>query len=149
VPAWEAKGYALSVLGRHTEALAALEECLTQAPQRETALHLAGQTALVLGQRQAAIAYWQRAIAINPWYSAYHAALAHGYAGNEEWAKARDASLQVLRLQPFHLDNRKLLVACYLQLGDREQARREFDLLLSLNPSDREQLQRWFATQLR
>ena len=60
VPAWEAKGLALWQLDRKPDALAAFQAAPARAPQRELTLSYVAVLAGALGQRDEAIAYWQR-----------------------------------------------------------------------------------------
>jgi Flp pilus assembly protein TadD len=75
--------------------------------------------------------------------------LARLFVLRQEWAAAADASRQALRLHPFHLEARETLLLCYLQLGDRSQARMELDRLLSLHPPHADALRRRYEPQLR
>src|SRR5205814_1624112 len=54
VPAWEARGSTLWLLGRQREALTAFEAALAKAPQREEALPYAGVLAAAEGRADAA-----------------------------------------------------------------------------------------------
>ena len=149
VTAWECKGHALYSLGRYDEALAAFRKALTMEPGRESALVEAARVAAKLDRRQDAAAYWQRAIAINPWRSDYHAELACVYFSDRDWQASADACLQALRLNSSWLKVRKLLVQCYLNLGNIEAARGELETVLGFDPPDRADLLRSFAVQSR
>ena len=87
-------------------------------PNRESALTGAAYLAAQAGRREDAIAYWQRAIAISPWRSDYRAELASLYFQSRDWRAAAEACRETLRLNPANLEVRKLLVRCYLRLGD-------------------------------
>jgi tetratricopeptide (TPR) repeat protein len=144
-PGWEAKGFALSQIGRTKEALAAFRMALAKEPDRESALTGAAEIAAHGGYLDDAIGYWQRAIAICPWRSDYHAELALLYFERRSWSAAALASRNALQLNPADLEIRKLLVRCYLRLGDREAARTEFTTLLAFDPADRNDLLEQFA----
>ena len=124
VMAWECKGNALASRGRHEEALAALGKALNMEPGRESALAEAALVTVKLDRRRDAIAYWQRTIAINPWRSDYHAELALVYFQNSDWQAAADSCRASLGLNSSRLKVRKLLVQCYLNLGNGKAARR-------------------------
>ena len=149
VPAWQAKGVALGWLGRFQEGLAAFQTALKLDPNREWLLKEAAHGATLAGQSELAIAFWRRAISINPLRSDYHAALAFLYFDAGNWQSAAEACRETLRLNIANLDIRKLLVQCLLRLGDPAAARAEFDTLLGFDPPDRDDLARWFATQSR
>jgi Flp pilus assembly protein TadD len=144
-PAQEAKGFALSQLGRPQEALVTFQKLLAKDPDRESALTGAAEIAAQGGRRDDAIAYWRRAIAISPWRSDYHAELALLDFQSRDWRAAADAGRNALRLNPVDLEIRKLLVRCYLRLGDPEAARTEFMTLLAFDPADRNDLLEQFA----
>jgi len=120
VTAWECKGHALGGLGRYGEALAAFRKALTMEPGRESALVEAARVAAKIERRQDAAAYWQRAIAINPWRSDYHTELAFVYFDDGDWQGAADACRKALRLNASLVKVRKLLVQCYLNLGNSQ-----------------------------
>jgi Flp pilus assembly protein TadD len=149
VTAWESKGQALHSLGRNNDALAALRTALTLAPGRESALVEAARVAATLDRRQDAAAYLERAIAVNPWRSDYHAERAIVYFNDGKWQEAVDACLQALRLNSSSLRVRKLLVQCYLNLGNTKAARAELETVLGFDPPDRAELLRSFALQSR
>ena len=145
LPAQEAKGFALGRLGRLRESLTAFQVVLAREPDRESALTAAAQIAAQGGQRADAIAYWQRAIAISPWRSDYQAELALLYFRARDWPAAAETSRNALRLNPADLETRKLLVRCYIRLGDADAARGEFMTLLAFDPADRTELLDQFA----
>ncbi|HEV3260494.1 MAG TPA: tetratricopeptide repeat protein, partial [Gemmataceae bacterium] len=147
VPAWEAKGYALWIQGREQEALAAFDAALGRVPRRENSLYGAALIAADLGRTDDAIAYWERAIDVNPWNWQYHDELAKLYAGRGKWQAAAAQCRSALALNPPSWDTRKLLVRCYLRLGQQGRARAELDTLLGLGPPDPDALRRWFEEQ--
>jgi predicted CXXCH cytochrome family protein len=149
LPAWQAKGQALLLLGRREEALAAFEAELAQASEREEALISAGSVAAQLGRYEAAVAYWHRALAVNPWSATYHYELARVLLLRQEWPAAAREGEATLRLHPFHREARKLLLVCYLQTKQYEKARDTFDRLLRLSPGEEAALRHEYGPQLR
>jgi Flp pilus assembly protein TadD len=143
----EARGYALWVLNRPQEALAALEQALAEAPSREVALEYAGQVAAELGQLDAAAGYGTRLVEANPWRPQYRVGLAEVLVKQRDWPRALEECRAVLRLDPGSVPARRMLITCLRQQGDKEQARAEFDRLMSLNPSEKEKLKAWFDAQ--
>jgi tetratricopeptide (TPR) repeat protein len=143
--AWEAKGFALGQLGRYDEGLAAFRTALKREPDRESALIGAADLAAKAGRRNDAIADLRRIIAINPWRSAHSTDLASLCFRSHDWPSAAAACRDAIRLNPTDPEIRKLLVRCYLRMGDSEAARSEFQTLLGFDPPDREELIRWFS----
>jgi predicted CXXCH cytochrome family protein len=149
VPAWEAKGFALWQLDRKPEARAAFQTVLPKAPERELTLSYLGVLAATMGQREEAIGYWHRALAVNPWCSQYHYRLATLLAERQDWEKAIAEGQAAIKLNPVAEDMRLLLITCLIRSGRADRARAECDTLLAIRPRDREKLLRWFAGQLR
>jgi tetratricopeptide (TPR) repeat protein len=147
--AWEAEGATLWLLGRRPEALSAFEAALARAPQREEALTYAAALAAAEGRTDAAIGYWRRAIAVNPWCSPYHDRLARLLVERRQWPEAADECAAALRLNPSNLDVRLLQIRAYLNTDREDRARAELDTLLRLKPEDGEALRRWYAGQAR
>jgi Flp pilus assembly protein TadD len=146
VPGWEAKGYALGLLHRDQEGLAAFRRALALEPNRESALTGAAYSAAHAGHREDAIASWRRAVAVSPWRAEYRAELASAYFQGRDWRGAEAACREALRLDPANLNVRKLLVRSLLRLGDRPAARGEFATLIAFDPPDRDQLRGWFTS---
>jgi Flp pilus assembly protein TadD len=145
LPALEAKGEALGLLGRQEAGLVAYRESLSKDPFRETALGGAGKLASQSRRYVEAVSLWQRAIAINPWRSDYHAELALAQLQLGDWRSAADSCREVLRLNPAFVDVRKWLIRCYLHLGDTASAHRELEVVLGFDPPDRDELLRLFG----
>jgi tetratricopeptide (TPR) repeat protein len=120
VPAWEAKGFILWMLGRKSEGLAALETALAKAPRRELALTYAAVLASALGRGDDAVGYWRRAIDVNPWCSLYHYRLAKLLAERADHGAALKACEAALRLNPFHEETKALREQCLRRVGRGE-----------------------------
>src|SRR5207302_10415190 len=82
VEAWNHKAQLLVFLGRHSEALAALETILQREPDNELARVRA---ASLSSETERSIAHWRRAVAINPWMPEYHTSLARVLAHAGAW----------------------------------------------------------------
>ncbi len=144
------KGYALWLQGRAREALAVFEKTLALAPQREITLIDAATLATQLEDRDAAVAYFRRLVAINPWAPLYRYELAKLLAQREDWPGALEQCQTELRLYPAHPEARVFLVTCYLRTGKREQAQAEFEKVLAASPPSEEPTwRRWLAEQVR
>jgi Flp pilus assembly protein TadD len=143
--AWEAKGFALGMLGDGKEGLEAFRTALSVEPDRESALTGAAYLAARAGQPEVSVEYWRRAIAKSPWRSDYRAQLAPLYFQLRDWRSAADTCQAALRLNPTNVEVRKLLVRCYLRLENQQAARDEFETLMGFDLTNRDDLQRWFA----
>lgn len=120
--AWEAKASALMDVGSSELALAACVKGLELDPDRETTLFLAAGLANTLRRPAQARAYCERGIKINPWTVQFRQGLAESYAQEGSWDKALDAAQHVLKLDAFNVPALQLLIRCYLQRGDKNQA---------------------------
>jgi tetratricopeptide (TPR) repeat protein len=149
VAAWEANGSALHLSGLWQEALAAFDEALARAPNRETALSGAALTAEELRRSDAAIGYWQRLLEVNPHSVTAHARLATLLGARERWPEALREGQEVLRLNPFAVEARVFVAQCYLRLGNVDQARGEFARVEALKPADLLELRHWFERETR
>jgi Tfp pilus assembly protein PilF len=145
VPAWQAQASALWVTGRTEEAAAVFEAILAKNPDQEATLHNAATLAMELERPDAARAYWERAIHVNPWRYEFHYGLAAARAQRRDWLGAIQECQQALQLNPFKAEVRRLLIHCYLASGAKEQARRELEKALALDPATAEALRRWYA----
>jgi tetratricopeptide (TPR) repeat protein len=145
LPAAEARGYVLGMRERYTESLAAFEAILARAPAREAALVGAASSAEALGRREAAVRYWRRAVAANPWAPGYRESLVHLLIEQEAWDEARSQCDAWVRLDPFQAEARAARVTCLLAVGDKEEARAEFARLEALAPPNLRDLQLRFG----
>jgi predicted CXXCH cytochrome family protein len=149
IPALEARGYALWQQNRNDDAMKCFEAALSFAPENEVVLIYAAYLAAEMGQREKAVDMWRRALLVNPWSARSHYELSRLFILRQEWAQAMDEARFVLRLNPFHIGARKLLVVCLQGKGDLPGARAEFNRLLELNPPNQDSLQKWFDQQRR
>jgi tetratricopeptide (TPR) repeat protein len=145
----EARGYALALREQSAEALAVFEDLLKDAPHRELALAGAALAAEDLGQIDAALNYWRRAAAVNPWSPGYRRSLALALVKQEQWEDARSESEAWIRLDPFGAEARATRVKCLLAAGDKEGAREEFARIEALAPPNLPALRIQFAKKLR
>src|SRR5262249_44631071 len=144
VRAWEVKAEVLALLDRQAEALATYEAILARAPRREVSLLGAAMLCQSQQKRQAALDYWRRAVAENPWQPYYRASLARMLAEKNAWDEARPHSEAWLRLDPASIEARVLWVRCLLKTGDRARARTEFARIERLRPANLPVLQARF-----
>jgi hypothetical protein len=71
------------------------------------------------------------------------------YAQGNDWASAAKESREVHKLYATNPESRHLLVGSLLRQKDKAEAKREFDILMELNPPKLEELRRWFEQQMR
>jgi tetratricopeptide (TPR) repeat protein len=148
-PAGEARGYALALQERPAEALAAFEAVLARAPGRELALVGAATAAEALRRTDAALAYWRRAAAANPWASGYRHSLTLLLVKKGAWNEARPECEAWLRLDPLSAEARAARLTCLLAAGDKAEARAEFARIEALAPPNLPELRIRFEKKLR
>jgi hypothetical protein len=149
VPSRAGRGRALLLLGRTDDALADFEAVLAARPEHETALADAAEAAEAPRHRPAALDYWRRAAAVDPWCAYYRAQEARVRAALDDWPGAIAAARAAVAINPSVTEPRLVLIDAHVRVGDREAAAAEFDALWSLNPPNREQLRRWFENHQR
>jgi Flp pilus assembly protein TadD len=91
----------------------------------------------------------QKAIALAPWRSEYHLALAEVCAQAGDWPGAVSSCREAVRLNPELYEARQLLVRSYLRSHEGEKADAEFRTLVHLFPASREVWQQWYEQQKR
>jgi hypothetical protein len=143
--AWEARGYALWLVGSAEGALRASETALAHAPQREVALADAGLFAAKLGRADLAVSYWRRVLEVNPWQEPPHFNIGRVLAEREDWEGVLRECRAGLQVDPTSVESRVLLVLYYAKTGRHDRARAEFESVLALKPPDEERLRSWFA----
>jgi tetratricopeptide (TPR) repeat protein len=149
IPAWIARAKALALLGQVREALTSCERVLALVPSREESLMDAARYAEQLDDRTLAITYWERHRAVNPSSATSQFELARVRSLEKEWDKAVSECREVLQRNPTHINARLLLVGYHLERGEKALAKAEFEIVLSLRPSDPEGLRRWYAERSR
>jgi hypothetical protein len=123
VDALEARGGALLLQKRQTEALAAFEGVLALAPRREVSLVRAAQLARQLGRTDSARRYWQQAVEANPWSSNHREELARLLAQEHDWEGCQQQCEVWLRLDPASAEARTLAARCRAALESRGSPR--------------------------
>jgi tetratricopeptide (TPR) repeat protein len=149
VPAREALGWVLALLGRNAEAMASFDTVLARVPERELTLALASALAESAGQGETAIDYLRRLTVVNPWMWEYRFNLARLLAQRGDWSAALQECDAALGLSPAHIPTRALLITACLHAGDRSRAEREFTKLLALNPQEARRWRAWYADLLK
>jgi hypothetical protein len=144
--ALECQGEVLGRLRRPEEGLAAYKMVLAREATRQTALEGAAHLAFKAGRHKESVEFWKRAVLVNPWRSDFHADMALAALQIRDWRTVAEASRQALRLNPNLVQVRKWLVQSELHLGDRDAARKEFEVLLGFDPPGRDELLRRFGS---
>lgn len=140
IPALEARGLALHTHGRLDKALAAFEEVLTKAPDREQTLLWAAEAAEAHDRLEQAEKYCRRLTEKYPYYPGHFERLASLHAKREAWPQALLTSQEAVRLGPFRAQTRELGFLSFLAVKDPSQAQKEFDLLGLLDPAHQAKL---------
>ena len=149
VPLLTAKGQLAMLRNQTAEARAAFEAALARAPEWETALAGAALTADSLGDKDAALDYWRRAAAVDP-YSAMARKGAGGLLADRRlWEEALPHARQWARLEPDKPEARKLFIRCLLKTGDGDAAQAELRVLKALQPGWERDLDHWYKLQQR
>jgi tetratricopeptide (TPR) repeat protein len=143
----ESLGLALGMLDRREDALRVYEEVLRIAPDRELTLRSSARVLNRLQRADRARSTLQKTIAVNPWSSDYHLALARVCYQVRDWPGVVAACGQAIRLNPELVEARSLLVQCYLRSQQPERADAEFQILLRWYPASRAVWERWYDQQ--
>jgi Flp pilus assembly protein TadD len=140
LPVLKARGIALAHLGSAAEALRTFEKILSIVPEHENALAWAASLAAQLDQLDRAEDYWHRVLKVNPHFSNYYLELARVLFRREHWNEAAREAQRALDLNPTRHEARRILLVCYLRLGDREKAQSEWHVYQEFKPPDLEQV---------
>jgi tetratricopeptide (TPR) repeat protein len=149
VDAREALGYVLWLHAWAPESRRAYEMVLERAPGRELSLHNVAAYAAAEGRGAAAVDAYRRLIDVNPANAGYRQELAEALEKAADWGGAASEARAALRLDPFQVAARQLLIRALLRSGRTQEAGVEWDALLSMKPNDIEALRRWYAEQTR
>jgi predicted CXXCH cytochrome family protein len=144
LPAREFLGHVLETLGRLEDALHAFEGVLAIDPRQEVAIRSSGRLLARLQRPELAQAAFRTAIAVDPWRSEHHMALAFSCYEAGDWPEAVAACREAIRLNPELFAARSLLVRCLLQSREPDKADAEFQVLLRFYPASRDVWQQWY-----
>lgn len=140
----DAEAVAYWAADRLPEARAVYAAILQAEPERELTLLRAARLAFQMKDHAEAIRLWRRAIAVNPHRWGVHHSLAVALAELDDPYGALEAGEAALRLYPLSASTRRIMVSSALKIGDVRRAQAEFDLLLALDPPDKDTLIAWF-----
>jgi Flp pilus assembly protein TadD len=145
--AWEAHGLALAMRGRDREALAAWENALKWAPEREVTLGLAAQALERQRRPKEALVYARRLVVVNPWNDRARVKVARLLGGQGDWPAALRECEAAVAVNPVGVQAQRELIVCCLRTGARQRAEEQLAILLRLRPHEEQQLRSWFAEQ--
>lgn len=145
----ESLAVSLAWQGQLGKGLEECEEVLARAPRRELALTDAGVISQQMRMLDRSLAYWQRALAVNPWSTRYRFAVAKLLSLRGDWEQAAAESRRLLAQNGAHIFARLLLMEYYLRNGKKGEARAELGIALALHPPNEAQLRQRFADLLR
>jgi predicted CXXCH cytochrome family protein len=145
----ESLAVSLAWQGQLRQALAECEEILARVPRRELALTDAGVISQQMELADKSLAYWQRALEVNPWSTRYRFAMAKLLSMRDDWDKAAAESRRILAQNGDHIFSRLLLLEYYLRNRKTAEARAELETVLALHPPNEAQLRQRFADLLR
>ena len=143
------KAQIMALSGRRRDAIPLVEAVLRSAPSYEMALDQYLSYAIDEGETQNALEPAKRAVAFNPWSSAFHERLAYLSLERKNWDGALHEAREALRINPFRRFARMFVIECLLHQNDLKHAEDEFGTLIKLHPSQQESLTQWFAEKRR
>lgn len=120
--------------GRAESALSVAEQILEVYPLTSEAANLAGVSAEILGNSDAAERHFRRAIEIRPTYAEALFNLGHLFFRRREFARAILELQKCIEVQPTHVDAILELGSCYMNLQRFEDAVRVLDQALQIRP---------------
>jgi Tfp pilus assembly protein PilF len=149
VAAQEARANALAAAGDMDAGVVAYDAVVAKAPNDENFILQAAALAEQTGRPEKAAEYYRRALVLNPDRAQTYVGLARTDMARRDWAHAILELEAGLRLNPFEVEARTLLLSCCLQTGDRPRAREEYRRLLYMDAPDRPGLLNWLERQRR
>jgi predicted CXXCH cytochrome family protein len=147
--AWEAKGKILQAIRRPADAVAALENLVQRAPRHEGGLVALGSINRDLRRTEEALAYWRRAVAVNPWVAEYRKNLVFHLADRNAWEELGPHCQKWLKQDPASVDARCIWVNFLVKKGRKAEAEAEYRKIRALRPPSLDRLDRWFAELMR
>ena len=75
--------------------------------------------------------------------------MAEAQAQRGVWPAVLRECQEAIKLNPANVNAQQLLLEYYVQAGQPDQARAQFERLLGLHPPNAEALRRWFASRVR
>lgn len=147
--AWEAKGKILQSVGRPVAAIDAFEALLKRAPRHEGALVTLGAIDRDMGHADVALAYWRRAVAVNPWVAEYRKNLVFLLADCNAWEELGPHCQKWLELDPASVEARQIWVQFLIESGRKTEAEADFAKIRALRPPNLHVLEVWFDQQMR
>jgi len=132
---WSSKGFALSKLGRHDEAIEALQTAVRLSPDFVNGWVNLGHAYLLKRQLGESITALQRALQLRPQSADAMFYLAQAYAGSNQYELAKQQAEAVLMRTPDFVPALYLAGGVYVILGNTEAALATYAKLKSTNPA--------------
>ena len=132
-------GWAYINLRQFSESLEASQKAVRLKPDYAEAHHHLGMAYERLGRAQEAVPAFKEAIRLKPNTHSYEG-LGWAYSKLRRWPEAAAAFEQAVRLNPDDPALRGALAGCYLGLGDREAALKEYETIKKLDPKTAQQV---------
>jgi hypothetical protein len=142
--ALEAKAFLHFVKGEARTALDIIDRVLTLSPQRESALAAAVNFAMQAGEMEKAFTYSKTAVALNPYLISWRYRIAQLHLQRKEYEQAITHCREAIAQVPGTLRVRMLLVQALVQGGQPSKAQEEFDVIMKMNPPNKDELQKMF-----
>jgi predicted CXXCH cytochrome family protein len=144
VEALEVKAHLLLVLERPGQALATLEKVLALSPAQERSLMMAAHSAWSIGEKDKALTYSRRLVALNPWDPSYRRALGAMLVQERRWKEAAEHARVWRTLEPSSVEARMLWTTALLRQGRRAEAQAEMNQIEALRPPNLAGIREWF-----
>ena len=151
VDGWMALRLSRAVEGEVSESRKAAVNALALAPESEAALTAEADTAIAVGDFEAAVRAATKLIEWNPTALEPRVARAIAFVRLKEWAKAEEDCRQALRIQPLYPRMRLVLAVCLNRQGDPMGGRKQAETAAGLvsNPQQRAAFLDWYQEQTR
>lgn len=151
VDGWIALSLSRAVEGELSVARKAAVNALALAPESESALAVAANAAIAVGQFEEAVHAATKLIGKNPTAIEPRMTRALAFVHQGEWAKAEQDCREALRIHPLYPRARLLLAVCRHRQGDPAGGLKEAETAAGLvpNPQQRTAFLEWYQEQIR
>ncbi len=131
---WASAGDQYTRLGRFSEAVHAYERALTDQPERAGIWTHLGEAYFQANRREESLKALRTAIALDPTYTRAYLGLCLAYNKLGRYREAVETGRQALLLDANLMVAHYELLRAYLHLGDRDSARRAYEVLVRIAP---------------
>lgn len=130
-----------------SDAASALRVCsdvLAIQPHREQSLVIAADICSDTQSFGQAIAYWGKAIEVNPWMSKYWYRMGQAYAATGQWFVCRQVATEAKLRFPTSIGVRHLIMQASFELGEPQAADKEYREIEEFNPDGFQSIRDWY-----